>query len=193
MAALLRVGSFACTANYWFESIRHTASMGVTADRCTSRAPIGTPVAGPRPLRSSGTPGTHVDEETPIAAASQSTVDLLREYFAAMESKDFHRLASFYANDVSLTFANSPQVVGKQVVLDQMVTIAGKVASLSHPLINVWQEDDGIVVFEVDSVWTFPDGVEATIRACSIFTIEDGLFTEQRIYVDNSPIDQYLR
>lgn len=110
-----------------------------------------------------------------------------------MESKDFHRLASFYANDVSLTFANSPQVVGKQVVLDQMVTIAGKVASLSHPLINVWQEDDGIVVFEVDSVWTFPDGVEATIRACSIFTIEDGLFTEQRIYVDNSPIDQYLR
>lgn len=64
--------------------------------------------------------------------------------------------------------------------------------SLAHPLITIWQEDGGAVVFEVDSVWRFPDGVETTIRACSIFTIADGKFTDMRIYVDNSPIDQYL-
>jgi hypothetical protein len=49
-----------------------------------------------------------------------------------------------------------------------------------------------VVVFEVASIWRFPDGAEATINACSIFTITDGKFTDQRIYVDNSPINAYL-
>lgn len=127
-----------------------------------------------------------------MSRADQSTVDFLTNYFAAMEVKEFDRLAAFYADDVSLTFANAPKVSGKDVVLAQMEAIARKVESLAHPLINVWQEEDGVVVLEVDSVWRFPDGVEATIRACSIFTIVDGKFTDQRIYVDNGPIDHYL-
>ncbi len=128
-----------------------------------------------------------------ISRASQDTIDLLTEYFAVMEAKDFDRLADFYADDISLTFANAPTITGKQAVLTQMATIAGKVISLAHPLVNVWQEEDGIVIFEVDSVWHFPDGVEATIRACSIFTIAGKKFNDQRIYVDNGPIDHYLR
>ena len=94
--------------------------------------------------------------------------------------------------DITLTFANAPTVTGREAVLAQMTTLLGKVESLAHPLINVWQEDDGVVVFDVASVWRFPDGVEATINACSIFTVTDGKFTDQRIYVDNSPIDAYL-
>src|SRR4051812_39874202 len=124
--------------------------------------------------------------------ADQSTIDFLTEYFAVMEAKDYDRLADFYADDVSLTFANAPTVTGKDVVLAQMGAIGGKVDSLAHPLVNVWQEEDGVVVFEVDSVCRFPDGFEKTIRACSIFTIADGKFADQRIYVDNSPINAYL-
>ena len=47
-------------------------------------------------------------------------------------------------------------------------------------------------MFEVDSVWRFPDNFKTTIRACSIFTIVDKKFTDQRIYVYNGPIDSYL-
>ena len=124
--------------------------------------------------------------------ADQSTLVFLTEYFAAMEAKDYGRLADFFTEDVSLTFANAPTVTGKEVVLAQLAAIGGKVDSLAHPLVNVWQEEDGVVVFEVDSVWRFPDGFEKTIRACSIFTIVGEKFTDQRIYVDNSPIDSYL-
>ncbi|MFH8253197.1 nuclear transport factor 2 family protein [Microbacterium sp. B2969] len=127
-----------------------------------------------------------------MSHADQSTIDFLTEYFAVMEAKDYDRLADFYADDVSLTFAGAPTVTGKDTVVAQMSAIGGKVESLAHPLVNVWQEEDGVVVFEVDSVWRFPDGVEKTIRACSIFTIEAGKFTDQRIYVDNSPIAHYL-
>lgn len=127
-----------------------------------------------------------------MSRADQTTIDLLTDYFAAMETKDSGRFGSYYADDISLTFANAPTVTGKDTVLAQMTTLLGKIDSLAHPLINVWQEDDGVVVFEVASVWRFLDGVETTINACSIFTIKDGKFTDQRIYVDNNPINHYL-
>jgi ketosteroid isomerase-like protein len=127
-----------------------------------------------------------------MSRADQSTSDILTEYFAVMEAKDYERLAGYYADDITLTFANAPTVKGKDHVLAQMAAIGGKVKSLAHPLVNVWQEEDGVVVFEVDSAWRFLDGVELTIRACSIFTISDGKFTDQRIYVDNTPINSYL-
>lgn len=93
---------------------------------------------------------------------------------------------------MTLTFANAPTVTGKDVVLAQLADIGGKVDSLAHPLVNDWREEDGVVIFEVDSVWRFPDGVVTTIRACSIFTVVDGTFTDMRIYVDNSPVERYL-
>lgn len=127
-----------------------------------------------------------------MSRAEVSTIDFLNEYLAVMEKKDYERLGDYYADGITLTFANAPTVTGKDVVLAQMAEIGGKVESLAHPLVNVWQEEDGVVVFEVDSAWRFLDGVEVTIRACSIFTIVDGKFTDQRIYVDNSPINSYL-
>ena len=127
-----------------------------------------------------------------MSRANQTTIDFLTEYFAVMEAKDYERLGDYYADDITLTFANAPTVTGKDVVLARMTAIGDKVESLAHPLINVWQEEDGVVVFEVTSVWHFLDGVEATINACSIFVIAEGKFTDQRIYVDNSPINYYL-
>jgi hypothetical protein len=37
-------------------------------------------------------------------------------------------------------------------VLAQMTTMLGKVKTLAHQLINVWQEDGGVVIFEVTSI-----------------------------------------
>jgi ketosteroid isomerase-like protein len=120
--------------------------------------------------------------------ADQATIDLLTDYFDAMEAKNFDRLGSYYADDVSLTFANAPTITGRDAMLDQMTTLLGKVTSLAHPLINVWQEDDGVVIFEVTSIWHLHDDTVIKINACSIFTLADGKFTDQRIYVDNAPV-----
>ncbi len=124
--------------------------------------------------------------------ADQATVDLLTDYFEAMEVKDFDRLSAYYADDITQTFANAPTITGRDTMLARMVHLLGKVTSLTHPLINVWQQDDGVVIFEVTSIWRFHDDTEVTINACSIFTIVDGKFTDQRIYVDNAPVDPFL-
>jgi ketosteroid isomerase-like protein len=124
--------------------------------------------------------------------ADQATIDLLTDYFDAMETKDHHRLSSYYADDITLAFANAPTVTGRDAVLAQMTTLLGKVKSLAHPLTNVWQEDGGVIIFEVTSIWRFHDDSEVKVNACSIFTLVDGQFTDQRIYVDNAPVDPLL-
>ena len=124
--------------------------------------------------------------------ADQATIDLLTDYFDAMEAKDFDRLGSYYADNITQTFANAPTITGRDTMLAQMTTLLGKVKSLAHPLINVWQEDGGVVIFEVTSIWRFHDDSEVKINACSIFTLVDGKFTDQRIYVDNAPVDSLL-
>jgi ketosteroid isomerase-like protein len=124
--------------------------------------------------------------------AHQATIDLLTDYFDAMEAKDLARLGSYYADNITQTFANAPTITGRDAMLDRMTTLLGKVKSLAHPLINVWQEDGGTVILEVTSIWRLHDDSEVRINACSIFTINNGKFTDQRIYVDNAPVDPFL-
>ena len=50
----------------------------------------------------------------------------------------------------------------------------------------VWQEDGGVVILEVTSIWRLHDDTVVEIKACSIFTLADGKFVDQRIYVDNA-------
>ena len=123
--------------------------------------------------------------------ADQATLDLLTDYFQAMEVKDLDRLGAYYAEDITQTFANAPTITGRATVLARMADLLGQVTSLAHPLTNVWQEDGGVVIFEVTSVWRFHDDTEVSVNACSIFTIADGTFTDQRIYVDNAPVDRF--
>ena len=124
--------------------------------------------------------------------ASQSTVNLLVDYFDAIEAKDFERIRSYYSAKITQTFANAPTITGRAALLERMTNLLGRVKSLAHPLINVWQEDDGVIIFEVASIWRFHDDSEIKVNACSIFTLVDGKFTDQRIYVDNAPVDRYL-
>ena len=127
-----------------------------------------------------------------MSQADQATIDLLTDYFDAMEVKDHERLGTYYADNISLTFANAPTITGRDAMLEQMTSLLGKVKSLAHPLINVWQEDAGLVIFEVTSIWHLHDATVIKINACSIFTLADGKFTDQRIYVDNAPINPFL-
>lgn len=124
--------------------------------------------------------------------ANQTTVDLLKDYFDAMEAKDLARLAAYYDDNITQTFANAPTITGRDAILERMASLLAKVKSLAHPLINVWQEDDGVIILEVTSVWHLHDDTVTEIDACSIFTVRDGKFTDQRIYVDNAPIDSAI-
>jgi ketosteroid isomerase-like protein len=126
-------------------------------------------------------------EETAVRA-SQATIDLLTKYYDAMEANDPERYGAYYADDMTLTFANSPAVTGRESVIAAFSDVLNKVRSLHHDLVNVWEEDGGVVIFESVGTWNLHNGTAISINACSVLTLVDGKFTDQRIYVDNAPV-----
>jgi ketosteroid isomerase-like protein len=120
--------------------------------------------------------------------ASQATIDLLNEYYAAMESNDPQRYGTYYADDMTLTFGNSPTIKGRENVLAAFAEVLDRVRSLHHDLVNVWEVDSGVVVYESVGEWRLHDGTKVSIGAATVVTLVDGKFVDQRIYVDNAPV-----
>jgi ketosteroid isomerase-like protein len=124
--------------------------------------------------------------------ASPETVQMLTEYYAAMEAKDQPVFGSYYADDMTLTFGNSTEVKGRDKVISAFHEALSKVVSLGHDLVNAWEEEGGVVFFESVGRWTLTNGVVVEIRAASKITVLDGKFVDQRIYVDNAPLYEAL-
>jgi ketosteroid isomerase-like protein len=124
--------------------------------------------------------------------ASTETVRLLTQYYAAMETKNSQEFGSYYAEDMTLTFGNSPEIKGRDNVIAAFKDALDPVVSLGHDLLNAWQEDGGVVFFESLGRWTLRSGAVIEIRAASKITIVDGKFADQRIYVDNAPVSEAL-
>ena len=50
-----------------------------------------------------------------------------------------------------------------------------------------------MIVYESVGVWNLFDGTQVPINACTVLTVaDDGKFTDQRIYVDNTPVEAAL-
>lgn len=124
--------------------------------------------------------------------SSQVSRDLLTEYYAAMETNDPVRYSAFYADDMTLTFGNSPRITGRANVVAAFVQVLQQVRSLHHDLVNVWEPTEGVIIYESVGVWNLFDGTQVSINACTVLTVADGKFVDQRIYVDNAPLDEAL-
>lgn len=124
--------------------------------------------------------------------ASAETVRLLTEYYAAMEANDPGEFGSYYAENMTLTFGNSPEIKGRNNIITAFSDKLDEVVSLGHNLVNAWEEEDGVVFFESIGRWTLRGGAVIDIKAASKITIVDGKFVDQRIYVDNAPVFEAL-
>ena len=123
--------------------------------------------------------------------ARQETVDFLKSYYAALEANEPEVCGGYYAEDMTLTFGNSATVRGRASVLASF-GVLGRVRSVRHDLLNVWEEDGGQVVIECVAHWHLHDGTSLSIPAMTVFTIADGKIIDQRIFVDNAPLAEAL-
>jgi hypothetical protein len=119
---------------------------------------------------------------------SQATIELLTEYYDAMETNEPGCYGTYYSDDMTLTFGNSPTIEGRENVIAAFAEVLKRVRSLHHDLVNVWEQDGGVVVYESVGVWNLFDGTKIAINACTVLTLVDGKFADQRIYVDNAPV-----
>ena len=120
--------------------------------------------------------------------ARQATIELLTEYYDALEAKDVARYSAYYADDMTVTFANAPRLDGAPAFLEALSGMLAQVRSIHHDVVQAWEEDDGRVIFESVGTWTLRDGTQLVVPACSVCTMAGGKFTDQHIYVDNAPL-----
>lgn len=124
--------------------------------------------------------------------ASTETAEMLTEYYAAMEANNPREFGSYYAENMTLTFGNSPEIKGRENIISAFSDKLNEVESLGHDLVNVWEEEGGVVFFESVGRWTLHSGAVIEIKAASKITVLDGKFVDQRIYVDNAPVFEAL-
>jgi hypothetical protein len=124
--------------------------------------------------------------------ASTETVRLLTDYYAAMEANSPREFGSYYAETMTLTFGNSPEIKGRDNIISAFSDKLDEVVSLGHDLVNAWEEEGGVVFFESIGRWALHGGAVIEIKAASKITIVEGKFVDQRIYVDNAPVFEAL-
>lgn len=130
----------------------------------------------------------HDDHHDTGTASIERVTRFLETYFAAMETNDPAQYAAFYADHIQLRFGNEAPIRGRDAVVEAFGGVLGRVSSLHHDLVNVWTESGGVVIFESIGTWHLRGGGSVSVPACSVFTINDDLFTVLRIYVDNAPV-----
>ncbi|MDV7088964.1 nuclear transport factor 2 family protein [Rhodococcus opacus] len=119
--------------------------------------------------------------------ANKATIDLLTEYYSAMATNDPSRYGAYYAEDMTLTFGNSPEVKGRENVLASF-DILNRVRSNRHEFLGVWEEEGGLIILECVSIWELHNGSSVAFNALTLITMADGKFTDQRIYADIAPL-----
>jgi ketosteroid isomerase-like protein len=122
--------------------------------------------------------------------ARRETLDLIEGYYSTMDAGRLDECDRYFAPDATLRIAHLPEIKGWDMIAAVMRTglSAPHVAGLAHEVVNVWEEDDGTVIFEVMAHYTLTEGRQVDVPGVVIATISDGRFTSQRIAADLSPI-----
>jgi ketosteroid isomerase-like protein len=110
------------------------------------------------------------------------------EYFRVVDSMDMDTFLDLHTDDCVLTFANSPDAVGKQQIGEAIGGLWSAIAGLRHDIRNRWVTDDGTGVQEATVVYTTHGGNDVPIPVTSLLTQRDGKVSSLRIYMDATPL-----
>lgn len=120
--------------------------------------------------------------------ASEATREWLGRYYAAVDAKDVEEALEFFAPDARLRLGGGEPVHGREAIGRMLGAGLAAVDSTHHELKGIWEEEGGLVLFEVDVLYRLRDGRRLTIPGAAVCTVSQGRFTEQRLYADLSPI-----
>ncbi len=122
--------------------------------------------------------------------ASFETLEWIKDYYRLMDEGRLDQCDRYFTTDATLKIAHHPEIVGLEAI--DRVMRGGManpiVRSIVHDVRNAWEEDDGVVIFEVVAHYTLADGREVDVPGTVIGAVSDGRFTSQRIAADLSTV-----
>lgn len=122
--------------------------------------------------------------------ARPETLEWIKGYYALLDNGRLDECDRYFAPDATLKIAHLPEIVGFEAI--DRVMRAGManplVENIVHDVRRAWEEDDGVVIFEVVARYTLADGREVDVPGVVIGEVANGTFRSQRIAADLSPV-----
>jgi ketosteroid isomerase-like protein len=122
--------------------------------------------------------------------ARPETLGWIEGYYASMDAGRMDECDEYFAPDASLKIAHLPEITGAEAIgrVLRGGLAAPHVEGLVHEVVAAWEEDDGIVIFEVVAHYSLSGGRSVDVPGVVIASVRDGRFTSQRIAADLSPV-----
>lgn len=112
----------------------------------------------------------------------------ITEYFAMVDRKDPKELVTWYNDDGSFMFANSPVAHGKDAITKALDQFYGLIDSIHHEKTGVWVDGEtGVWEAKVHFVPKATEK-ELILPAASILRLRNGKVQDFRMYMDATPI-----
>ena len=121
--------------------------------------------------------------------ARPETLEWIKGYYELMDNGRLE-CDRYFTPDATLKIAHLPEIVGWEAI-DRVVRggLANPaVKALKHDVKAAWEEDDGVVIFEVVAHYTLTDDRQVDVPGVVIGEVSDGRFRSQRIAADLSPV-----
>lgn len=119
--------------------------------------------------------------------ASFERTQWLRDYYAAVDGLRLVEIAAFLAPDCRAHYATGRSDTGREVIVERMGKVLGRLARIQHELVGVWEEEDE-VIFELEVTYWRQDGEQFVRRGMGVLVLENELITEQRLFVNDSAV-----
>ncbi|MEJ2575102.1 MAG: nuclear transport factor 2 family protein [Gammaproteobacteria bacterium] len=114
----------------------------------------------------------------------QLPVDAL---FAALDRKDLGTFLSFLAPDCRLRYGSYPVVEGQDAIRDTVSRFLEQIAESRHEIAAEWHCDDAVICHgEVH--YTRRDGTAVSIPAAYIMSLDEGMISEYRAFLETSAL-----
>ncbi len=127
-------------------------------------------------------------EQSQKSGGSTANEELVKQYFEYFNNHDFVNMASLYADttnfkDPSLGYGVVKQT--RQQTIEKYTELAKFFPDLHDQIIRTYSSGQNHIIVEFVSSGTGSDQVKFELPICTIFTIENGLITDDFTYFDN--------
>ena len=115
---------------------------------------------------------------------------VIRGYYALLDEGRIEDCERYFAPGATLRIGNHPPVTGWESISRAMKAGLGhpRILRIRHEVLNAWEEDGGVAIFEVSATYELTDGRTIQVPGVVIAELAGGRFLSQRIAADLSPV-----
>ncbi|MES0881237.1 nuclear transport factor 2 family protein [Roseibium sp. SCP14] len=113
--------------------------------------------------------------------------NLISSLYSAVDALDAKAVGRHVTQDVTFRLGNFDQITGRQAFIDGNATFFETINGMQHEISGIWQQDRTLIC-EGQVRYTRRDETELTVSFAGIFTLDQNLISDYRVYVDISEL-----